>query len=70
MLHRKCKLAVGSINIIVAARYVEDVYCLMVYGIPLGDDNYHVAVQVAFVEDALLPIPYKDFGAILVGHIN
>ena len=48
---------------------MEDVYCLTVHGLPLGDDNYRVVVQVAFVEDALFPIPNEDIGATLVGYI-
>ena len=41
----------------------------MVHGILLGDDNYRVTVQIAFIEDAHLSIPKKDLGATLVGHI-
>ena len=62
-------LAVGLIENIVAAGYVKDVYLVTVHGIPLGDDKYHVAVKVAFVEDAPLPIPNEDISAILVNHV-
>ena len=48
------------IDNIVGAGYVKDVYYLTVYGIPLGDDNYHVVVEVAFVEDALLSISNEE----------
>ena len=68
MYHQKCKLAVGSIDYIVAVGYVEDVYCLTVHRI-LGDDNYRVAVEVAFVEDDPLLIPNKDIGATLVARV-
>ena len=55
-------------NIIVVG-YVEDVYTVTVYRIPLRDDNYHVAVEVAFVKDAPLPIPNEDISATLVNHV-
>ena len=57
------------INNIVAAGYVEDLYCFVMHGIQLGEDNYHVAVEVAFLENAYLLIQNEDIGAILVGHI-
>ena len=41
----------------------------MVCGIPLGDDNYRVAIKVAFVKDAPLPILNDDIGATLVIHV-
>ena len=60
---------VGSIDYIVAAGYVKDVYCLTVHGIPLGDDNYRVTVKVAFIEDAPLSILNNDIGLTLVAHV-
>ena len=48
---------------------MEDANCLTVHGLSLGDDNYCVTIQVAFVEDASLLIPNEDIGATLVGHI-
>ena len=69
MQHRKCLLAVGLIENIIVAGYIEDVYSVTVYGILLGDDNYRVAVEVAFVEGALLPIPNEGISATLVVHV-
>ena len=55
-------------NIIVVG-YVEDIYSVTVHGIPLGDDNYCMAVEVAFVEDAHFSIPNEDISATLVNHV-
>ena len=60
---------VGSIENIVTAGYVEDVYLVTIHGIPLGDDNYRVTVEVAFIEDAPLSILNNDIGATLVAHV-
>ena len=69
MRHRKCKFAVGLIDNIIVVGYVEDVYSVTIHEISLGDDNYCVAVEVAFVEDAPLPIPNEDISATLVNHV-
>ena len=41
----------------------------MVHGIPLRDDNYRVAVEVAFIEGAPLPIPNDNIDATLVVNV-
>ena len=41
----------------------------MVHRIPLGDYNYHMAVEVVFVDDAPLLIPNEDISATLVSHV-
>ena len=59
----------GSTENIVVASYVEDVYSVMVHGVPLRDDNYRVAVEVAFIEGTPLLIPNEDIGATLVVYV-
>ena len=41
----------------------------MVHGMILRDDNYCVAVEVAFIKDAPLLIPNEDISTTLVNHI-
>ena len=59
----------GSIENIVAVGYVEETNSLTLDGTPLGEFNYHVAVEITFNDNALLPLPNKGIGASLVGHV-
>ena len=36
---------------------------------PLGEHNYRVAIEIAFNDNAPLPLPNEDIGASLVGHV-
>ena len=47
------------IDYIVAAGYVEETNSLTLHGIPLGELNYCVVVEIAF----------EDIGTSLVGHV-
>ena len=48
---------------------MEETNSLTLHGTPLGEHNYHVVVEIAFSDNALLPLPNKEIGASLVGHV-
>ena len=59
----------GSVNNIVAACYVEETNSLTLYKTSLGENNYRVTIEIVFNDNAPLPIPNKDIGASLIGHV-
>ena len=48
---------------------MEETNSLKLHETPLGEHNYHVVVEIAFNDNAPLPLPNKDIGASLVGHV-
>ena len=57
------------IHNIVTPGYVEETNPLMMHGTPLEGYNYRVAIEIVFNNNAPLPLPNKDIGASLVGHV-
>ena len=54
---------------IVLASYVEETNSLTLHGTPLGEHNYRVAVEIAFNDNAHLPLPNNNISASLIGHV-
>ena len=69
IVHQKCKLVVGLIDNIIAGGYVEETNSLTLHETPLGELNYRVAIEIAFNDNAPLPLPNEDIDASLVGHV-
>ena len=59
----------GSIDNIIVVGYMEETNSLTLHGTPLGELNYRVAIEIAFNDNAPLPLPNEDIGASLVGHV-
>ena len=59
----------NSIDNIVAAGYVKETNSLTLHETPLGELNYRVALEIAFNDNAPLPIPNENISASLVGHV-
>ena len=62
MQGKKCKLAIGTLNNIVAHGLVivNEIGDAKIHGSPLGDKNYRVAITLAKKKEALIPIPVGD----------
>ena len=48
---------------------MEETNSLTLHGTLLGELNYHVAVEIAFNDNAHLPFSNEDIGVSLVGHV-
>ena len=48
---------------------MEETNSLTLHEIPLGKINYPMAIEIAFNDNAPLPLPNKNIGASLVGHV-
>ncbi|PRQ18019.1 putative transposase, Ptta/En/Spm, plant, transposase, Tnp1/En/Spm [Rosa chinensis] len=61
---KQCKLALGSIDNVVAVATIVEVNkeckSQLIHGVPLGEGNMRVSILLSVVDSALLPFPIKD----------